>query len=207
MAGFHYTWSYLWGNFSGLASTDEFGRQSPNTERYWDNWILHRDQNLNETTGKLPTDRPHQFKLYGSYTFDWGLTVGLYSFAMSGTPISLMAGINNLQGYYPIGRFTHGRTPLFTRTDLYLEYNLTLGNRYRLQFNANASNLFNQRIVQAKHPYYNRQTVYLDDETLLAGYDYKEEIEKAGVQLNPMFMMDLGHTNGIEVRLGVKFIF
>ena len=207
MAGFHYTWSHLWGNFSGLASTDEFGRQSPNTERYWDNWILHRDQNLNESTGKLPTDRPHQFKLYGSYTFDWGLTAGFYSFAMSGTPISLMADINALQGYYPVGRFTDGRTPLLTRTDLYLEYNLTLGNRYRLQFNANISNLFNQRISQLTFPIYNRQTVYLDDQVLLAGYDYKEEIEKAGVQLHPMFMMPGQYTNGIDVRLGVKFIF
>lgn len=207
MAGFHYTWSNLWGNFSGLASTDEFGRQSPNTERYWDSWILHRDQNLNESTGKLPTDRPHQFKLYGSYTFDWGLTVGVSSLAMSGTPISLMADINYLQGYYPVGRFTDGRTPFLTGTDLYLEYNLTLGNRYSVQFNANVSNLFNQRISLAKFPYYNRQTVYLEDEVLLAGYDYKEEIEKAGVQLNPMFMMSGWHTNGIDVRLGVKFIF
>jgi hypothetical protein len=126
---------------------------------------------------------------------------------MSGTPVSLMADINALQGYYPIGRFTHGRTPFLTRTDLYLEYNLTLGNRYNVQFNVNVSNLFNQRIVLSKFPYYNRQTVYLEDEVLLAGYDYKEEIEKAGVQLDPRFLMDIGHTNGIEVRLGVKFIF
>jgi hypothetical protein len=207
MAGFHYTWSYLWGNFSGLASTDEFGRQSPNTERYWDNWILHRDQNLNETTGMLPTDRPHQFKLYGSYSFDWGLTVGIYSFAMSGTPISLMASINNLQGYYPTGRFTHGRTPLFMRTDLHLEYNLTLGNRNSVQFSANVTNLFDQRISLLTHPYYNRQEVYLDDEVLLAGYDYQEEIEKAGVQLHPMFMMPYRYSPGLDVRLGVKFIF
>jgi hypothetical protein len=207
MAGFHYTWSYLWGNFSGLASTDEFGRQSPNTERYWDNWILHRDQNLNETTGKLPTDRPHQFKLYGSYTFDWGLTAGFYSFAMSGTPISLMAPINNLQGYYPIGRFTNGRTPFLTRTDLYLEYNLILGTRYSLQFNVNVTNLFNQRISLRTQPYYSREPVYLDDEILLAGYDYKDEIAKAGVQLSPTFMMPGWYTNGIDVRLGVKFIF
>ena len=207
MAGFHYTWSYLWGNFSGLASTDEFGRQSPNVQRYWDHWILHRDQNLNESTGKLPTDRPHQFKLYGSCTFDWGLTVGLSSFALSGSPKSLMAAINDLQGYYPIGRFTHGRMPFLTRTDLYLEYNLTLGNRYRVQLNANIFNLFNQRISTAVNPYYTRQALFLDDEVLLAGYDFKEEIEKAGTQLNPLFMMPGWYTNGIDIRLGVKFIF
>jgi hypothetical protein len=67
-----------------------------------------------------------------------------------------MAYINNLQGYYPIGRFTDGRTPFLTRTDFYLEYNLTLGNRYSLQFNANITNLFNQRISLITWPRYNR---------------------------------------------------
>jgi hypothetical protein len=42
---------------------------------------------------------------------------------------------------------------------------------------------------------------------LLAGYDYKEEIEKAGIKLDPMFMMPGWYTDGINVRLGVKFIF
>jgi len=41
MAGLHYTWSKLWGNFAGLASSEEHGRKDPNVERYFDAWFLH----------------------------------------------------------------------------------------------------------------------------------------------------------------------
>ena len=208
MAGFHYTYSNLWGNFSGLASSDEFGRHSPNVERYFDGWFLHRDQNLNETTGKLPTDRPHQFKIYGSYTWDFGLTFGFYSYLMSGTPVSTMLSLNSMQGYYPAGRFdTNQRTPMLSRTDLYAEYNLNLGGKYAIQLNANVSNLFGQEIAQRLYPYYNRQGIHLDDDELLAGYEYKDEVAKAGVQLDPRYMMPYTYRDGIDVRLGVKFIF
>lgn len=207
MGGFHYTWSYLWGNFSGLASSDEFGRMSPNVERYFDMWFLHRDQNMNETTGKLPTDRPHQFKLYGSYSFDWGLTLGMYSYAMSGTPVSRMFNLGGQQGYYPVGRFTDGRTSFLTRTDLFVEYTLHLGDKYSLVFNANVANVFNQRIAQRKYAYYNRQNIYLSDEEMLAGFDYQQVAEEAGVQLDPRFLKPYYYTNGIDIRLGVKFIF
>jgi hypothetical protein len=84
---------------------------------------------------------------------------------------------------------------------------LNLGGQYALQFNVNVSNLFNQRISQSKYPYYNRQNIYLDDEVLLAGFDYKDEIEKAGVQLDPQFLKPEFYTDGIDVRLGVKVIF
>ena len=208
MAGLHYTYSNLWGNFSGLASSDEFGRHSPNVERYFDGWFLHRDQNVNESTGKLPTDRPHQFKLYGSYTWDFGLTFGFYSYLMSGTPVSTMLSLNSMQGYYPAGRFDTGeRTPLTMRTDLYGEYNLNLGGQYAVQFNVNVSNLFSQEIARRKYPYYNRQGIHLSDAELLAGYEYKAETAKAGVQLDPRYLMPYSYTDGIDIRLGVKFIF
>ena len=207
MGGVNYTWSLLWGNFSGLASSDEFGRTDPNVERFFDSWILHRDQNLNETTGKLPTDRPHQLKIYGAYTFDFGLTVGLYTYAMSGTPVSRMIPLNGLQGYYPVGRFSDGRTPFLTRTDLYLEYNLKFGGRYGLQFNANIINLFNQNIAQRKYPLYSMGSFYLSNAELLAGYDYQELVERLDWPRDPRFLKPGFYTPSIDVRLGVKFIF
>jgi hypothetical protein len=207
MAGFHYTWSELWGNFSGLAASDEAGRQDPYYERSFDSWFAHRDQNMNEATGKLATDRPHQFKLYGSYTFDLGLTFGFYSYAMSGTPQARHCVINDISIFFPEGRLSDGRTQFLTHTDLYVEYNLKLGGANALQFNINVSNLFNQRISLSRWPFYNRQSIYLDDATLLAGFDYKEEVEKAGVELDPRFMMPGWYNNGIDVRLGIKFIF
>jgi hypothetical protein len=207
MAGLHYTYSNLWGNFSGLSSSDEYGRQSPNVERYFDGWFLHRQQDLSESTGQLPTDRPHQFKLYGSYTWDFGLTFGFYSYLMSGTPVSTMLSLNSMQGYYPVGRFDQGRTPMLSRTDLYVEYNFNLGDRYGIQLNVNVSNLFSQQIAQRKYAYYNRQGIVLSDDELLAGFEYKAEVAKAGVQLEPRYLMPNTYTDGIDVRFGVKFIF
>ncbi len=38
--------------------------------------------------GRLPTDRPHVVKVYGSYLFKFGTNVGLNFYAGSGTPVS-----------------------------------------------------------------------------------------------------------------------
>jgi len=207
MGGIHYTWSYLWGNFSGLASSDEWGRTDPNLELAFDSWFLHYDQNMNESTGKLPTDRPHQIKVYGSYTFDFGLTVGLSSFVMSGTPVSRRMRLSGLYTYYPLGRFSDGRTPLLTRTDLYLEYNLKFGGKYGLQLNANISNLFNHKISQRRWEFYNQQSTDLQDSEILAGFDYQEVCAQQGVLLDPQFLKPSAYTPPIDIRLGIKFIF
>jgi hypothetical protein len=207
MAGIHYTWSYLWGNFSGLASSDEWGRTDPNLEHSFDAWFLHYDQNLKESTGKLPTDRPHQLKVYGSYTFDFGLTVGLSSLIMSGTPVSRRMLFWGTYIYYPLGRFSDGRTPLLTRTDLYLEYNLKLRGKYGLLLNANISNLFNHKISQRTYEYYNQQSTHLGDPDILAGFDYQELCAQQGVLLDPRFLKPYAYTPPIVVRLGIKFIF
>jgi hypothetical protein len=126
---------------------------------------------------------------------------------MSGTPVSRMIPLNGLQGYYPVGRFSDGRTPFLTRTDLYLEYNLKFGGRYGVQFNANITNLFNQKIAQRKYPYYNMRSFYLSNAELLAGYDYQELVERLDLPLDPRFLKPGFYTPSIDVRLGVKFIF
>jgi hypothetical protein len=209
MGGVHYTWSYLWGNYSGLADSDTHANIQPwpNYEYSFDYWFLNRDQNMNETTGKLRTDRPHFLKVYGSYSFDFGLTIGLYSFVSSGIPLSRRMQIWWKPTYYPVGRKSDGRTPMLNRTDLYLEYNLRLGGKNRLQLNANISNMFNQKIVQAKWEIYNQQNVFLTTEEILAGFDYQDVVKNQGVDLDPRFMMPFKYQSPIDVRLGIKFIF
>jgi hypothetical protein len=76
--------SRLYGNYGGLASSDENGRQSPNVSRYYDSLFLSFDQKGNETIGRLNTDRPIQFKLQGSYRTPWATTLGLNFVAQSG---------------------------------------------------------------------------------------------------------------------------
>lgn len=207
MGGVHYTWSYLWGNFAGLGSSDEQGRKSPNVERYFDAWFLHRTQDLKESTGKLPTDRPHSLKVYGAYTFDFGLTVGSYFFAQQGTPKNLAFELNWLQGYYPIGRGTEGRNPLLWRVDVYAEYNIKLTDKYAFQINLNVQNLFMSHIATRVFPYINQEVLYLDDDELLAGYDYLEVMTEQDTLLDPRFMKDRSFQAPITARIGVKFLF
>jgi hypothetical protein len=62
-----YLYSRLWGNYSGLASSDENGRTSPNVNRYYDNTVMSYDANGNPVYGPLQTDRPHIFKLQAAF--------------------------------------------------------------------------------------------------------------------------------------------
>jgi outer membrane receptor protein involved in Fe transport len=65
-----YTYSRQYGNYSGLASSDEEGRTSPNVNRYFDlPWIGYTEKGT-FAEGRLGTDRPHTFKLYGAYTLN-----------------------------------------------------------------------------------------------------------------------------------------
>ena len=66
-----YTWSRLFGNYSGLASSDEAGRSSPNVNRFFDLPFLGYTANGTPDNGLLATDRPHVFKGFAGYTFDW----------------------------------------------------------------------------------------------------------------------------------------
>ncbi len=59
-----YTLSRLYGNYPGLASSDEIARVAPNVTRLFDSLVMAYDENgAAPCTGRLNTDRPHQFKL------------------------------------------------------------------------------------------------------------------------------------------------
>ena len=67
----NYTYSRLFGNYSGLASSDEptggSGRQSPNVNRNFDLPFIGFTGVGEPDNGRLATDRPHVFKFYGAY--------------------------------------------------------------------------------------------------------------------------------------------
>ena len=52
-----YTWSRLWGNYSGLAQSDENGRVAPNAGRMFDVPMTMFDQRGEAVYGVLATDR------------------------------------------------------------------------------------------------------------------------------------------------------
>lgn len=61
----NYTFSRLYGNYGGLASSDEGGRNSPNVNRVFDLPFEPFTPAGVENLGRLGTDRPHVFKFNG----------------------------------------------------------------------------------------------------------------------------------------------
>jgi len=215
--GANITISRLTGNYGGLTSSDEYGRASPNVNRYFDLWWLSFDRKWNEAVGPLQTDRRYAVKLFGSYTFDYsfldGLTVGVYQTIQDGTPFSKMIQMNNLQGYYPDGRASEGRHDMLTQTDLYAEYNFKFG-EYRAQFNINVTNLFDQDTAIRKYAYYDRDTPTFTDAQLLSWYNSKTPIDFSkylgpgtGKRVHPLFGLDQIFQGPRTIRLGLKFFF
>lgn len=146
-----YTYSRLKGNFSGLASSDERGRSSPNVNRFFDLPFLGFDVNGNPDNGRLATDRPHAVKLFGGYTYDWfnkgnnstDFTVAFLG--TSGTPISTQVSLFNANTFV-FGRNDLGRTESFTQTDFAVTHRYRFGrdNRYTIALDANFINLFDE---------------------------------------------------------------
>lgn len=93
---FSYTWSRLWGNYTGLTTTDQVdgnstGRNSPDTSRAFDQPFYYYGANGKSTNGVLPTDRPNALKGNVYYQLPWKhmtTTFGLFQFAYQGSPVS-----------------------------------------------------------------------------------------------------------------------
>jgi hypothetical protein len=196
-----YTWSRLYGNYSGLANSDEIrtpttgtsyttaqqqtgstAREGGNVNRAWDlDELLWDAQGNLDIKGRLATDRPHVVKLYGGYSFPFGTTVSGNFYGGSGTPVSTFVWTTNQIEVFPNGRGDLGRTPVFTRTDMLISHELKLGageQRLRLEFNA--LNLFNQKTARHMFSDVNRgangpvasSAISLDNINLANGYDF-----------------------------------
>jgi hypothetical protein len=75
-----YVYSSLIGNYEGLFRNDN-GQSDPNITSLFDLVSL-----LNNTYGRLPNDRPHQFKFDGTYRWPFRLTTSASFRAQSGIP-------------------------------------------------------------------------------------------------------------------------
>ena len=202
LGGFSYTWSRLTGNYSGLASSDEYGRVGPNLERYFDLWHLAYTKELEMQDGPLQTDRTHAFKFYAAYSLPFGLTLGGVVNAVSGTPIT-EEWIVGARGYYPFNRASMGRTPFLWFANVYAEYNLNLGGRYTLQFSLNIDNLLNVDIARRTYSCLTRGEVSVtEDELLTKAWDLPADFLR-----DPRFGMSMEFYPPLSARIGVKFIF
>jgi hypothetical protein len=203
VGGFSYTWSRLTGSYSGLASGDEWGRQNPNTEHCFDQWYLMRDITGKPLDGPLPGDRPHYFKLYGSYIFPFGLTVGTVVNAMSGMPVSTVWNAI-VAGLRPFNRMDLGRTPFLWFTNLYVEYGIKIGGSRRLSVNLNIDNLFNIATAQRIYEIYNQGNAAVPEARLTQG---SWDINDYNPKLDPRYKMPMDFYDPINARIGFKFAF
>ena len=208
LGGLSYTWSRLTGNYSGLASSDEYsitgeGRNSPNVERNFDSWYLAYDKDLDPIDGPLATDRPHVFKLYGAYTFPFRLTVGSLVRAMSGRPMTEYWTLTT-DNYMPYNRGNLGRTPFTVIANLYAEYSLRFG-RTTLGLNVNVDNVFDTGSTTAFFPYRNLYNLTVTEDQLLSG-DWELD-ESVGYVPNNAFGMKGLFYPPISVRFGARFSF
>ena len=149
------------------------GRHNPNVSRAFDMPFMQFDAHGKPIDGPLATDRPHTLKIFGYYRlkyFGHETLVGASQLAYSGTPLStcmpLISTASSCQyvegrgkvvdytraanGDLVPGSIHDARTPVFTQTDLFLTHDFRpskTNEALRLGFEANVTNLFNQRAV------------------------------------------------------------
>jgi Carboxypeptidase regulatory-like domain len=208
--GFNYTLSRVYGNYSGLASSDEGGRLGPSVEQDYDRWFMGYDGSGNVLNGPLPQDRTHYFKTYGSYTFPFGLTVGMVAYGRSGLPVSTKLLFAS-KYFYVNGRGDMGRLPFTFWADLFMEYALRVGGRSRVAINLQVNNVTSTDTIQSKIFTYNRSnfsgnTYYrmILDGTFVANYE--QIVADRGIA-HPMYGDWETRFNTWSARLGLKYSF
>jgi Carboxypeptidase regulatory-like domain len=91
---FSYTWSRLWGNYSGLTSSMQEdgggGRNAPNNSRAFDEPMFSWDSFGRSSSGLLPTDRPNALKGFLYYQIPWlrkmTTDLGIFQVLYQGAP-------------------------------------------------------------------------------------------------------------------------
>lgn len=153
----NYTYSRLFGNYSGLANSDEggeLGRQSPGVNRLFDLPFAGFTAKGEKDNGRLATDRPHVFNVYGAYIFDWrgasnSTEFSAFQTVTSGTPQTTYVNFITIAETILNERGDLGRTPRYSQTDFGITHRYRFGrdNRFTLAGDLNILNLFDQKTV------------------------------------------------------------
>jgi hypothetical protein len=182
-----YTYSRLAGNYSGLSSSDENGRNSPSVLRFFDGMYMSFDAHGNPIDGRLQTDRPHYFKFQGTYDLPWGTIVGLEYRAATGTLQQSTVTYKSVP-VFDEARGNLGRTPAFTQTDLLLQHELRLSGRTRVNVGLNIFNLFDQDTITRQFQARYRDSVAgITDAQFFQGFDVFGIAESRKLRPDPRF--------------------
>jgi hypothetical protein len=143
-----YVFSSLIGNYEGLFRNDN-GQSDPNITSLFDLVSL-----LGGAYGRLPNDRPHQFKFDGSYRWPFKLLTSASFRAQSGIPYDALVPhpvYGNNEGFgvqrgTAINPITNSnRTPTTYNLDLGVYYPLAVGEGKELRFQFDWFNVTNQQ--------------------------------------------------------------
>jgi len=198
--GASYVMSRLYGNYAGIASSDEIrtpttgvsaaiaqqqagsiSRGGGNANRAWDiDELLWDSKGHLDVLGRLATDRPHVVKLYGAYRLPVGTQLGVSFYGGSGTPLTTYVNTVNQTEVMVNGRGDLGRTPVLTRTDLLAAHELRMAGSKSIRLELNVLNVFNQQTARHTFNYLNRgagaarqsSAMNLTNVDLAKGYDY-----------------------------------
>ncbi len=147
-----YVYSSLIGNYEGLFRNDN-GQSDPNITSLFDLVSL-----LNNTYGRLPNDRPHQFKFDGTYRWPFRLTTSASFRAQSGIPFDQLKPhpvYGNNEGFaVPRGTAINpitgsNRTPVTYNLDFGAYYTFPIREGKELRFTLDWFNVTNaQRAIR-----------------------------------------------------------
>jgi len=157
-----YVFSSLTGNYEGLFRNDN-GQSDPNITSLFDLQSL-----LDNTYGRLPNDRPHQFKFNGSYRTPFKLLISGNFYMQSGTPFNRLIPhpiYGNNEGFgvqrgtaivptvsatdpgFPnvVNSIGSSRTPTTMNLDLGVYYPIKVGEGKELRLVGDWFNVFNSQ--------------------------------------------------------------
>jgi len=214
-----YTWSRLHGTFEGFYREDN-GQSDPAITSLYDfptddpsftaiggqppfNYLGDIRFLGAAGAGPLPLDRPHVVKVFGNYTFNMGLNLGLGLTMNSGKPLTALASNPNYtnggeipmtprgDGFQTVDGF-RTRTPFEYNTDVHADYGIHLGGNRRIVVLADVFNVFNlQRTIDYDN--------FVELEKGVTNPDFGEPVSQTVA--GPQFQIPR------QVRFGARFEF
>jgi outer membrane receptor protein involved in Fe transport len=157
-----YVYSSLTGNYEGLFRNDN-GQSDPNITSLFDLQSL-----LDNTYGRLPNDRPHQFKFNGSYQTPFKLLISGNFYMQSGSPFNqliphpvygnnegfavqrgtaIVPTVTATQAGFPntVESIGSSRTPRTMNLDLGVYFPIKVGEKKELRLTGDWFNVFNSQ--------------------------------------------------------------
>jgi len=219
----NYTLSRLYGNYSGLASSDEphlvNGRLSPGVSRAFDLPFIGFTARGEKDNGRLQTDRPHVFNIFGSYILDWhkgsrtnSTEFSAFQTITSGTPqTTTIYGASTVTPQIFLSRGDLGRSPVYSQTDFNITHRYRFGHddKLTMAFDMNFLNLWDQDTVTGVYTTMNPSTAPLNGPALgfpntTTGY---ANGYTSGALLNPILARIASQADRSDIRYKMPFLY